>query len=70
MRAIAWIAACALLPGAGGEGSAMARTLLKEGAKAPAFTAQDTSGNTVRSEDLIGKKPFVLWFYPKDDTPG
>jgi peroxiredoxin Q/BCP len=46
------------------------RTLLTEGTKAPAFTAQDTDGKTVKSEDLIGKQPFVLYFYPKDDTPG
>ena len=46
------------------------RELLKEGTKAPAFETQDTDGKTVKSADLIGKKPFVLYFYPKDDTPG
>ena len=42
---------------------------LKEGDKAPDFTAQDGEGQTVRLKDLRGKK-IVLYFYPKDDTPG
>jgi len=42
---------------------------LKEGDKAPAFAVTDGEGNLVRSKDLRGKK-FVLYFYPKDDTPG
>jgi peroxiredoxin Q/BCP len=42
---------------------------LKEGDKAPDFAVTDEAGQTVRSKDLRGKK-FVLYFYPKDDTPG
>lgn len=42
---------------------------LKEGDKAPDFSVTDEAGQTVRSKDLRGKK-FVLYFYPKDDTPG
>jgi peroxiredoxin Q/BCP len=42
---------------------------LKEGDKAPDFSVTDEAGKTVRSKDLRGKK-FVLYFYPKDDTPG
>ena len=42
---------------------------LKEGDKAPDFALTDQSGKTVRLKDLRGKK-FVLYFYPKDDTPG
>lgn len=42
---------------------------LKEGDKAPDFTARDGEGKTVRLKDLRGKK-VVLYFYPKDDTPG
>ena len=42
---------------------------LKEGGKAPDFTARDGEGKTVRLKDLRGKK-VVLYFYPKDDTPG
>ena len=42
---------------------------LKEGDKAPDFAVTDQAGNTVRLKDLRGKK-FVLYFYPKDDTPG
>jgi hypothetical protein len=63
------IALAALLTLAAGPtlGGAM---LAKEGTKAPAFEAQDQSGHLVKSDELIGKKAFVLWFYPKDDTPG
>ena len=42
---------------------------LKEGDKAPDFTVLDGEGQTVRLKDLRGKK-VVLYFYPKDDTPG
>ena len=41
-----------------------------EGAKAPAFEAQDQSGAQVRLADFQGKAMVVLYFYPKDDTPG
>ncbi len=44
-------------------------TLLKIGAKAPAFSLKNTEGNTVKLSDLKGKK-VVLYFYPKDMTPG
>ena len=43
--------------------------MLKEGTAAPNFTANDASGETVRLKDLHGRK-VVLYFYPKDDTPG
>ncbi|HBB32090.1 MAG TPA: peroxiredoxin [Cyanobacteria bacterium UBA8803] len=42
---------------------------LKVGMDAPAFTAKDSDGNTVSLSDLAGKT-VVLYFYPKDDTPG
>jgi thioredoxin-dependent peroxiredoxin len=42
---------------------------LKEGDKAPDFAVNDGDGNLVRLKDLRGKK-LVLYFYPKDDTPG
>ena len=42
---------------------------LKEGDKAPEFAVPDQEGKVVRSKDLRGKKT-VLYFYPKDDTPG
>jgi peroxiredoxin Q/BCP len=44
-------------------------TTLKTGDKAPAFTAKDQKGNLVKLTDFKGKK-VVLYFYPKDDTPG
>lgn len=42
---------------------------LKEGDKAPDFTAKDQNGNTVSLSDYLGKD-VILYFYPKDDTPG
>ena len=39
------------------------------GKKAPAFTLKDQSGQTHRLADYAGR-PLVLYFYPKDDTPG
>ena len=41
----------------------------KEGSVAPDFKANDGNGQTVRLKDLRGEK-VVLYFYPKDDTPG
>ncbi|MFO1463953.1 MAG: peroxiredoxin [bacterium] len=43
---------------------------LQEGQAAPEFSAQDDQGNTIRLQDFKGKKNVVLYFYPKDDTPG
>jgi peroxiredoxin Q/BCP len=43
---------------------------IKEGMKAPAFEAQDQNGVTIRLSDYQGKSTVVLYFYPKDDTPG
>jgi peroxiredoxin Q/BCP len=41
----------------------------KEGTAAPAFTTKDAEGDIVRLKDFRGQK-VVLYFYPKDDTPG
>lgn len=43
--------------------------MLKIGDKAPDFTGKDQDGNAIRLEDFAGKK-LVLYFYPKDNTPG
>jgi len=43
--------------------------MVKEGEAAPDFEARDAEGNTVKLSDLRGQK-VVLYFYPKDDTPG
>ncbi len=40
------------------------------GERAPAFTLPNQSGTPVNLADLLGQKPIVLYFYPKDDTPG
>lgn len=42
---------------------------VEEGAKAPAFTLTADDGTKVKLADLKGK-PVVLYFYPRDDTPG
>ena len=43
--------------------------MLKEGTTAPAFKTTDQNGETVSLKELRGQK-VVLYFYPKDDTPG
>jgi peroxiredoxin Q/BCP len=43
--------------------------MLKEGTTAPAFKTKNADGETVSLKDLRGQK-VVLYFYPKDDTPG
>jgi thioredoxin-dependent peroxiredoxin len=43
--------------------------LVDPGKKAPAFTLKDQEGKTHRLSDYAGQ-PLVLYFYPKDDTPG
>ena len=43
--------------------------MLEVGTQAPAFTLPDQNGNLVRLSDFAGKK-VVLYFYPKDNTPG
>jgi len=42
---------------------------LKEGDKAPNFTADTNSGGRISLSDFAGKN-VILYFYPKDDTPG
>jgi peroxiredoxin Q/BCP len=43
--------------------------MLEAGVKAPDFTLESSEGGKLRLKDLRGK-PVVLYFYPKDDTPG
>ena len=43
--------------------------VLKEGSKAPIFKAVDQDGKAISLADYKGKK-VILYFYPKDDTPG
>ena len=43
--------------------------MIKEGTNAPAFKTTDANGETVSLKELKGQK-LVLYFYPKDDTPG
>ena len=43
--------------------------MLEEGKKAPQLTLKDQSGKSVSLKDFLGTK-VVLYFYPKDDTPG
>ena len=44
-------------------------TLIDPGKKAPAFSLTDQHGKTHRLADYAGR-PVVIYFYPKDDTPG
>ena len=43
--------------------------MLEKGTKAPDFTLPDKDGNLVTLSDFLGKK-VILYFYPKDNTPG
>ncbi len=43
--------------------------MLEKGTKAPEFTLSDKDGNQVSLKDFAGKK-VVIYFYPKDNTPG
>jgi peroxiredoxin Q/BCP len=47
----------------------VATSMPQVGDKSPVFTAVTGDGETVSSADLLGQ-PYVLYFYPKDDTPG
>ena len=43
--------------------------MLEVGTKAPEFTLPDQNGNSISLSDYLGKK-VILYFYPKDNTPG
>ena len=48
----------------------MANAPIKIGDRVPDFPLASQSGTTVKLSDFLGKKSVVLYFYPKDDTPG
>src|SRR5437870_3582317 len=50
--------------------SVFAAEMPKVGDKAPDFEVAASNGTTVRLKDYVGKGNIVLYFYPKDDTPG
>lgn len=50
--------------------AAFAAETPKVGDKAPDFTAQDQDGKTVKLAAFAGKQAVLLYFYPKDNTPG
>jgi thioredoxin-dependent peroxiredoxin len=43
---------------------------LKTGDIVPNFTAKDSHGEVFESQSVLGRKPLVIYFYPKDNTPG
>lgn len=43
---------------------------LQIGDKIPNFSAKDTNNNDFDSTTIVGQKPVVIYFYPKDNTPG
>jgi peroxiredoxin Q/BCP len=47
-----------------------AKDKVEVGSVAPDFTLPSQSGEMVSLEDFLGRKPVVLFFYPKDDSPG
>ena len=50
--------------------SLQAAPALKAGDKAPAFTGKDQDGKDVKLADYAGQKTVLLYFYPRDETPG
>jgi len=50
--------------------AAFAADMPKVGDKAPDFSVPASDGTTLHLKDVIGKGNIILYFYPKDDTPG
>jgi peroxiredoxin Q/BCP len=46
------------------------KTPLEVGEQAPSFSLKATGGKDVALQDFVGRKNLVLYFYPKDGTPG
>ena len=44
--------------------------MIRAGERAPSFSGVTADGTTVTLEDFRGKKPLILYFYPRDNTPG
>jgi peroxiredoxin Q/BCP len=44
--------------------------MIREGERAPAFSGVAADGSTLSLDDFRGKKPLILYFYPRDATPG
>ncbi len=44
--------------------------MLRIGDRAPAFSAKDQDGNPISSAELLARGPLVVYFYPRDFTPG
>src|SRR2546422_9668800 len=51
-------------------GSAFSAETPKVGDKAPLIQGKDQDGKSFKLADVVGKKIVLLYFYPKDDTPG
>ena len=51
-------------------GFELTQSKVEVGSTAPDFSLLSQSGQMVNLKDFIGEKPVVLFFYPKDDTPG
>jgi len=64
-----FVLACTLIAGCGGAHSDPARSAVTVGATAPDFETVTHDGKRVHLRELSGH-PVVLYFYPKDDTPG
>jgi peroxiredoxin Q/BCP len=44
--------------------------MLARGSEAPRFRARNQDGSEIRLEDFLGRRNVVLYFFPKDGTPG
>src|SRR5437762_1663821 len=65
-----WLRSLALVSSLILASSVVAADMPKVGDKAPLIQGKDQDGKTVKLADFVGKKVVLLYFYPKDDTPG
>lgn len=67
---IPYLSLAAVLYFHGAEASAGEESKVKVGERAPNFILPTQTGERFELAQLLGKQPIVLYFYPKDDTPG
>lgn len=67
---VAALSALLLAAGCGGSATKNDTGHIAEGSSAPDFALPGDDGRTVKLSDYRGRQPVVLYFYPKDETPG
>ena len=70
MKTVSVLSRLAICCTAGSLGLAAETTMPKAGERAPMIEGKDQDGKVWKLGDQVGKKVVLLYFYPKDDTPG